>query len=85
MEHLNRLQAFRQAVYDQVLTKRRDAQQELLDALLLSPPMHAFPELSPLPELAYLEEGLARILAQAGVWRCVSTRPRGTHCRERST
>jgi hypothetical protein len=46
MEHLNRLTAFRQAVYDRVLTKRRDAQQEALDALLLSPPVRSFPELS---------------------------------------
>lgn len=46
MEHLNRLNTFRQAVYDRVLTKRRDAQQEALDALLLSPPAHSFPELS---------------------------------------
>jgi hypothetical protein len=46
MEQLNRLTAFRQEVYDKILTKRRDAQQEALDALLLSPPVHSFPELS---------------------------------------
>lgn len=45
MEHLNRLTAFRQALYEKVLTKRRDAQQELLDAMLLSPSVHAFAEL----------------------------------------
>lgn len=42
----NRLTRFRQAVYERVLTRRRDAQQELLDALLLSPPVHSFAELS---------------------------------------
>ena len=42
----NRLTRFRQAVYERVLTRRRDAQQELLDALLLSPPVHTFAELS---------------------------------------
>ena len=46
MRHLNRLTRFRQAIYDHVLTRRRDAQQELLDALLLSPPVHSFAELS---------------------------------------
>lgn len=46
MDHLNRLRTFRQDLYDQVLTKRRDAQFQLLDALLLSPPVHSFPELS---------------------------------------
>ena len=46
MEQRNRLTAFRQEVYDRILTKRRDAQQEALDALLLSPPVHTFPELS---------------------------------------
>lgn len=46
MEQLNRLKAFRGDLYDRVLTKRRDAQKEIRDALLLSPPMHAFAELS---------------------------------------
>lgn len=46
MEKLSRLTAFRQDIYDRVLTKRRDAQQELLDALMLSPPVQSFPELS---------------------------------------
>lgn len=46
MEQRSRLTRFRQALYDRVLTRRRDAQQELLDALLLSPPVHSFPELS---------------------------------------
>ena len=46
MDHLNRLQAFRQDLYEHVLTKRRDAQQELLDALLVSPTVHSLPELS---------------------------------------
>lgn len=46
MVQRNRLTTFRQDLYDQVFTKRRDAQQELLDALLLSPPVKSFPELS---------------------------------------
>lgn len=46
MEQSNRLTRFRQDVYDYVFTKRRDAQQEALDALLLSPRIGSFPELS---------------------------------------
>lgn len=45
-QHLNNLIEFRQAVYQHGLTKQRDAQFELLDALLLSPPIRSFPELS---------------------------------------
>ena len=46
---LTNLQAFRQAVYAQGLTQRRDAQFELVDALLLSGPTHSFAELSQSP------------------------------------
>lgn len=46
---LTNLLHFRQAVYGQVLTRQRDAQFELLDALLLSPPLHSFPTLSQSP------------------------------------
>ena len=46
MEEFNNLMAFRQAVYDQGLTRARDTQFELLDALLLSRPIRSFPELS---------------------------------------
>src|SRR5437868_15539912 len=46
---LTNLQAFRQAVYDHGLTDRRDAQFELLDALLLSGPTHSFAALSQAP------------------------------------
>lgn len=63
MEQLNRLKAFRQDLYDQVLTKRRDAQQELLDALLLSPPMHAFPELTLCPAFTRQWPSLYKALA----------------------
>ena len=45
-EHLIRLITFRQAVYEEGLTRRRDAQMELLDALLLDGPFHTFPEIS---------------------------------------
>jgi hypothetical protein len=45
-EHLNKIIAFRQAVYEQAFTRARDAQFELLDALLLSPHVNSFPELS---------------------------------------
>jgi hypothetical protein len=45
-QQLNKLIEFRQALYQQGFPKRRDAQFELLDALLLSPPIRSFPELS---------------------------------------
>ena len=64
MEQLNRLTAFRQAVYDHVLTKRRDAQQELLDALLLSPPVHSFPELSLSPAFRRAWPSLYKALSE---------------------
>jgi DDE superfamily endonuclease len=48
-EQLNNLRAFRQAVYDHALTGRRDAQFELLDALLLRGPTHSFAALSQSP------------------------------------
>lgn len=51
MEKLSRLVAFRQDIYDFVLSKRCDAQQELLDALMLSPPVRSFPELSLTPTM----------------------------------
>ena len=46
MQQFNNLIEFRQAVYDRALTRARDAQFELVDALLLSAPIHTFPELS---------------------------------------
>lgn len=46
MEQFNSLIEFRQAIYDHGLTRARDAQFELMDALLLSPPIRSFPELS---------------------------------------
>lgn len=46
MQQFNNLIEFRQTVYDHVLTRGRDAQFELVDALLLSAPIHSFPELS---------------------------------------
>jgi hypothetical protein len=46
MEQFNNLIEFRQAIYDQGLTRARDAQFELLDALLLNPSIRSFPELS---------------------------------------
>ncbi|MBC7345713.1 MAG: hypothetical protein H5U03_09905, partial [Clostridia bacterium] len=49
MEHFNTLIEFRQAVYEHGLTKARDAQFELVDALLLGRPIRSFPELSLLP------------------------------------
>lgn len=64
MEQLNRLTAFRQEVYDRVLTKRRDAQQELLDALMLSPPVHSFPELSLGPAMERQWHSLYKALEQ---------------------
>ena len=45
-EHLNKLADFRQALYESGMTRARDAQFELLDALLLSPPIQSFPQLS---------------------------------------
>ena len=46
MQQFNKLIEFRQAIYDRALTRVRDAQFELVDALLLSAPIHTFPELS---------------------------------------
>ena len=46
MEQFSNLIEFRQAVYDHGLTKAKDAQFELVDALLVSPPIRSFPELS---------------------------------------
>src|SRR5215467_7215478 len=46
---LQRLLQFRQAVYQQGLPQRRDAQFELVDALLLSTALGSFPELSCCP------------------------------------
>jgi hypothetical protein len=46
MQQFNRLIDFRQAVYEHGLTKARDSQFELLDALLLSRAIRSFPELS---------------------------------------
>ena len=46
MEQFNNLIEFRQTVYALGLTKAKDAQFELVDALLLSPPIRSFPELS---------------------------------------
>ncbi len=45
----NKLIEFRQALYDHALTKRRDAQFELLDALTSSEPVCSFPDLSRAP------------------------------------
>ncbi len=47
MQQFNNLIEFRQTVYHRALTRSRDAQFELVDALLLSAPIHSFPELSP--------------------------------------
>ncbi len=46
MEQFNKLIKFRQAVYDNGLVWVKDAQFELVDALLSSPPIRSFPELS---------------------------------------
>jgi hypothetical protein len=45
-EQLNKLIEFRQTIYDQILTARRDAQFESLDALLLKGRVASFPWLS---------------------------------------
>jgi DDE superfamily endonuclease len=45
----SKLIAFRQAIYQEGFSKRRDAQFELLDALLLAGPLRSFPELSCMP------------------------------------
>ena len=46
---LQRLLAFRRAVYEQGFTRQRDSQFEVLDALLLCGAVRSFPELSCLP------------------------------------
>lgn len=69
----NRLTRFRQDVYDRVLTKRRDAQQELLDALLLSPPVHSFAELSLSPAFKRQWSSLYKALADGAHDRSMCT------------
>ncbi len=49
MEQFNSLIESRQAIYNQGFTRAKDAQFELLDALLLGQPIRSFPELSLLP------------------------------------
>jgi hypothetical protein len=49
MEQCTKLIEFRQAVYEHGLVRARDAQFELVDALLLSPVIRSFPELSLCP------------------------------------
>jgi hypothetical protein len=46
IQQINRLSEFHQAIYDQGLLRARDAQFELIDALLLSGPVRSFPELT---------------------------------------
>jgi len=46
MKQFNNLIEFRQAVYDHGFVRFADAQFDLVDALLLSPPIRSFPELS---------------------------------------
>jgi len=46
MKKFNNLIEFRQALYEQGLVRARDAQFELLDALLVGLPIRSFPELS---------------------------------------
>ncbi len=48
-KQLNKLIAFRQIIYDEVLTQARDAQFETLDSLLMSDHPRSFAELSLLP------------------------------------
>jgi len=48
-QQLNNLIEFRQMVYRRFLTSERDAQFELVDALLLTPPVDTFPALSQSP------------------------------------
>ncbi len=49
MEQFNNLIGFRQAIYAQGFTKAKDAQFELVDALLVGAAIRSFPELSLLP------------------------------------
>ena len=49
MKQFNNIIEFRQAVYDQSLTKAKDAQFELMNALLVGQPIRSYPELSLLP------------------------------------
>ena len=46
MKQFSKITEFRQAVYDHGLTSTKDAQFELVDALLLNPSIRSFPELS---------------------------------------
>jgi hypothetical protein len=46
MQQFNKPIEFRQTIYVHTLTRARDAQFELVDALLFSASIHTFPELS---------------------------------------
>jgi hypothetical protein len=46
MQQFSKLIGFRQTIYDHALSRARDAQFELVDALPLSAPIHTLPELS---------------------------------------
>jgi hypothetical protein len=48
-KQLNKLNEFRQSNYEQALTHERDAQYELIEAMLLSTGVQSFPELSQSP------------------------------------
>ncbi len=48
-EQLNKFIEFRQSVYERGLVRERDAQFDLIDAILLSPMIRSFPELSQSP------------------------------------
>ena len=78
MKQFNKLIEFRQAVYDHGLARFADAQLDLVDALLFSPPIRSFPELSLSQAFrrqwhsayAAIEEGRQdRERATSGSWR----------------
>ena len=86
MKQFNKLIAFRQAVYEHGLRTAKDAQFELVDALLLSPAIWSFPELSLSPAFrrqwpsayAALEDGTQdRAWLEAYLLKQVP--PRGSH------
>jgi hypothetical protein len=83
-EQLTNFHAMRQAFYQHLFTRRRDAQFELLDALLLSPQARSLPELSLSPLFrrtwasvyAALEDG-HQDAAWWRTWRVAQLPPQG--------
>jgi hypothetical protein len=69
MQRSNTIVEFRQQIYRNAFTRARDAQFELMDALLLSPVIRSYPELSlspPFTSSCVLRHGMGRLSLCSG-------------------